>query len=480
MLSHDGHSAGPALPRRKLMETRMGRLITSVACAALLAGTTPAPLFAQGPPPPPPQQGGDQQGYSAEQLDALLAPIALYPDQLLTQVLMAASFPDQCQAASTWLNDQGNAQLRGDQLSQALVPLPWDPSVKSLVPFPQVLTMMNQQPDWLQQLGYAMSVQQPAVMDSVQRLRKQAQIAGQLQSSEHQVVSTEGSSIVIQPAQPDVVYVPTYNPVDVYGDWPYPAYPPFYLPPPPGYYGDALLGGLAFGAGIAITAGLWGWARPNWGGRNVFINVNNYNRWSPGRPWRGGNAWHPYRPVGRPGWGYRAPAARFHPPGGYRPAGFHPGVRPGPGVRPPPFHAPGVRPGGGYRPPGSHPGELGRPGTRPAVTHPGNVTRPATRPEGNVSHPGTRPGARPGERPGTRPGGAAEAGHRAPPPHRTQDARPSPGPRPGGAGGFERPAARPPGGGFGGGRPPGGGGARPAPAPRPAPAAHPGGGEHRH
>ncbi len=458
MLSNEGRTTGPALPRRPLMETRIGRLITSVACAALLAGTTPAPLFAQAPPPPPQQQGGDQQGYSAEQLDALLAPIALYPDQLLTQVLMAASFPDQVSAATAWVGDQNNAQLRGDQLAQALVPLPWDPSVKSLVPFPQVLTMMNQQPDWLQQLGYAMSVQQPAVMDSVQRLRKQAQIAGQLQSSEHQVVSTEDNAIVIQPARPDVVYVPTYNPVVVYGDWPYPAYPPFYLPPPVGFYpGDALIGGLAFGAGIAITAGLWGWARPNWGGRNVFINVNNYNRWSPGRPWHGGNAWHPYRPVARPGWGYRPPAARFHPPGGYRPAGYHPGVRPGPGVRPPPFHPPGpaVRTPG-YRPPGSHPGELNRPGARPAVSHPGTVNRPATRPESNLS------------RPGARPGGATEANRRPPPPpHRTQESRP---------GGGERPAARP------APAPRPAAAPRPAPAPRPAAAPHPsgGGGDHKH
>jgi hypothetical protein len=435
---------------RQLMHTRIGRMITSVTCAALLAGTAPAPLFAQQPPPPPPN-GQQQQGYSPEQLDAVLAPIALYPDQLLTQVLMASAFPDQVQAAAQWVAQPANAQLQGDQLANALVPLPWDPSVKSLVPFPQVLQQMTAQQDWLQQLGYAVSVQQPDVMASVQRLRKQAEIAGQLHSSDHQVVSNDGGSIVIAPAQPNVVYVPSYNPVDVYGAWPYPDYPPFYLPPPVGYVGyggAAVVGGLAFGAGIAIgafaTAGLWGWARPNWGGGNVFINVNNYNRWSPGRPWNGGPNWHPYRPVGRPGWGYRRPAAAFHPPGGYRPG---PGYRPGapgyrPGVRPPPPVVPrgGVHPGqppAGVRP-GTRPGE--RPGERPG-TRPGNE-RPGARPGGE------RPGARPGgERPGARPGGERPG------------ARPG-GERPGG----ERPGARP-----GGERP---GGERPAPRPESRPAPH--------
>jgi hypothetical protein len=432
---------------RVLMHTRIGRLITSVTCAALLASTAPAPLFAQQPPPPPQQQGGQQQqGYSPEQLDAVLAPIALYPDQLLTQVLMASAFPDQVTAAAQWIGNPANQQLQGDQLANALVPLPWDPSVKSLVPFPQILQMMTAQPDWLQQLGYAMSVQQPDVMASVQRLRQQAQIAGQLKSSEHQVVSSEGSTIVIAPAQPNVVYVPSYNPVDVYGAWPYPAYPPFYLPPPVGYYGGAaLVGGLAFGAGIAIgafaTAGLWGWARPNWGGGGVYINVNNYNRWSPGRPWNGGNNWHPYRPVARPGWGYRAPAAAFHPPGGYRPAGYRPGA---PGYRP---GAPGYRPGApGYRPPPPAVRAGGvRPGERPAAVHPGARpvnTHAGTRPA--VQRPATRPAGEPGRRPATSAPRERPAPAARPAPRPAPAARPAPAPRPAPA---ARPAARPAGGG---------------------------------
>ncbi len=478
---------------RPLMETRWGRLISSVACAAMLVGTAPAPLFAQAPPPP--QQGQQQQGYAPEQLDAILAPIALYPDQLLTQVLMASAYPDQVQAAASWVGNPANAQLRGDQLTAALTPLPWDPSVKSLIPFPQVLTMMTQQPDWLQQLGYAMSVQQPDVMASVQRLRQQAQIAGQLQSSEHQVVRTEGSAIVIQPAQPDVVYVPSYNPVTVYGAWPYPSYPPYYLPPPPGYYaGAALVGGLAFGVGVAIGVGafggLWGWARPNWGGGNVFVNVNVYNRWSPNRPWNGnGNYWHPYRPVARPNWGYRPPAAAFHPPGGYRPAGYRPPVNGG--FRPPPagFHPPA----GGFHPPpgGYHPGGPTN-GLRPpppaginrpaAGVRPGGV--PATRPAAPVTRPAT-----PGTRPGTRPEGATRPANRPAAPTRqaTRPASPEMGHRTQAA---QRPAApemghrtqdfRPP---SAAARP-----AAPRPAPRPAPAPRPqgggghpgGGGERKH
>jgi hypothetical protein len=177
--------------------------------------------------------------------------------------------------------------LTGDALANALQPLPWDPSVKSLVPFPQVLSQLNSNLDWTQQLGYAFANQQKDVLDSVQRLRRQAKAQGQLQSSEHQVVTVQApppgatttqQTIVIQPAQPNVVYVPTYNPTVVYGAWPYPAYPPVVVAPAPGYVaGTALAAGLAFGAGVAITGALWGWSQPNWYGGSVNVNVNRWN-----------------------------------------------------------------------------------------------------------------------------------------------------------------------------------------------------------
>ena len=157
----------------------------------------------------------------------------------------------------------------------------WDPSVKSLVPFPVVLATMNGNLTWLQQLGYAFATQQADVFAAVQRLRRLAQKNEKLQSSPQQIVSTmqvtsepqAGSSepptqrevIVIQPAQQDTVYVPNYDPAAVYGSsWPSPSYPPYYPTTPPGYYfGTALATGLAFAAGAAVVGGLWGWASPD-------------------------------------------------------------------------------------------------------------------------------------------------------------------------------------------------------------------------
>ena len=168
-----------------------------------------------------------------------------------------------------------------------------------------------------------MTYQQAGVWDAVQRLRRQAQAAGSLQTTAQQVVSTVAATdssgaaapqqnIIIQPANPEVVYVPQYNPTTVYGTWPYPAYPPVYVPPLPGYaVGSALLTGLAFGAGVAITAGLWGWASPRWGGYGggyANVNVNRYNSINVNRP-----------PINNPNW--RAGGAGYRPPGGGRPAG---------------------------------------------------------------------------------------------------------------------------------------------------------------
>jgi Protein of unknown function (DUF3300) len=148
-----------------------------------------------------------------------------------------------------------------------------------------VLALLNSNLDWTQQLGYAFADQQAAVMDSVQRLRFQAQSAGNLQTTEQQIVHTEQQVIIIEPAQPNVVYVPSYNPTIVYGAWPYPAYPAVYLPRPPGYaFGAALVSGMAFAAGVAVVGSLWGWARPGWGGGHVNVNVNNSNVWQPNRP----------------------------------------------------------------------------------------------------------------------------------------------------------------------------------------------------
>jgi hypothetical protein len=211
---------------------------------------------------------------SNQQLDSLTAPIALYPDALLAQVLMASTFPQDVEAAAAW--SKANTQYKGDDAVKAVASQPWDPSVQSLVAFPQVLATMASKPDWVNQLGNAFLAQPNDVMDSVQRLRKQAQSAGNLKTTEQQKVIVEQSTIQIVPANPQVVYVPTYNPTVVYGAWPYPAYPPVYVPPPPGYaIATGFMTGLAFGAGVAVANSLWGGF--NWNTHDVNINVNRYN-----------------------------------------------------------------------------------------------------------------------------------------------------------------------------------------------------------
>lgn len=220
-----------------------------------------------------------QPSFSKEQLDQLTAPIALYPDTLLSQILMAATYPSDVADAAQWA--QRHTDKKGDDAVRAVDDQPWDPSVKSLLAFPQVLAMMGDKPDWVQNLGDAFLASSKDVLDSVQRLRAKAKQEGNLKSNEQQkiVVKQEAAQpqvIVIEPADPQVVYVPSYNPTVVYGAWPYPAYPPYYYPPPPAYYpGAALASGIAFGVGVGITASLW--SNCNWGHGDVDINVNRYN-----------------------------------------------------------------------------------------------------------------------------------------------------------------------------------------------------------
>ena len=247
---------------------------------------------------------------------------------------MAATYPVQIVEAARWLESDHNEDLKGAALAKALEPLPWDPSVKSLVPFRQVLEQLNQNLDWTQQIGYAMATQQEDVLDSVQRLRLQAQEAGHLKTTEQQVVSTQASvddqgqptpnqTIVIQPADPQVVYVPAYNPSVVYGSWPYPAYPPVYYPPPAYYPGAALATGIAFAAGVAVVGSLWGWAGPRWGyggccgGSSVNVNTARYNNITAnnvnrgnfnGASWRASTGSAGGRPVRPPGGPVKAPA----------------------------------------------------------------------------------------------------------------------------------------------------------------------------
>ncbi|MCW0206026.1 MAG: DUF3300 domain-containing protein [Achromobacter sp.] len=212
------------------------------------------------------------------QLDQLMAPVALYPDSLLSQVLMAATYPDDVAAAAKW--SAAHASESGDAAVKAVEGEAWDPSVKSLVAFPSVMDMMGRQPDWVKSLGDAFLAQPDAVMDSAQRLRVQAQNAGNLKSTSQQKVTSSTTNdktvVVIQPADPQVVYVPSYNPSVVYGTWAYPSYPPYYYPPPPGsVFATSLVAGIGFGLGVAAVNSMWGGF--DWGHNDVDIDVNRYN-----------------------------------------------------------------------------------------------------------------------------------------------------------------------------------------------------------
>ena len=214
----------------------------------------------------------ESKTFKQEELDQMLAPIALYPDDLLSQILMASTYPLEIIHAARWTNQ--NKDLKGDVLTQALEKEDWDPSVKSLVNFPDVLSKMNENLEWTQKLGDAFLSQQKQVMDTIQMLRKKAQEAGNLKDSPQQKVVVEKETIVIQPAQPETIYVPSYNPAVVYGAWWWPLFPPFppFFPLPPR---PVLYGGLAFGAGVTMGAA-WGyaWGHANWHGGDVNVDVN--------------------------------------------------------------------------------------------------------------------------------------------------------------------------------------------------------------
>ncbi len=215
--------------------------------------------------------------FSQEELDQLVAPVALYPDALLAQVLMASTYPIEIVQAERWV--KANSGLKDQKLQDALQQQPWDASVKSLAVFPQVLTMMSEKLDWTQKLGDAFLAQQKDVMATAQALRSKAAAEGNLKDSKEQKVVTETENnttvIKIEPTNPEVVYVPTYNPTVVYGAWPYPAYPPYYYYPPGYVAGGALLG---FTAGVIVGGALWG--NCNWRGGDVNVNVNRYNNFN--------------------------------------------------------------------------------------------------------------------------------------------------------------------------------------------------------
>ena len=271
-------------------------------------------LLLAAPPVVLTQQGSAAPVFKQEELDQLLAPIALYPDSLIAQILMASTYPLEVVQADRFAKQ--NASLKGDALTKSLESQSWDPSVKSLVNFPQVLTMMNEKLDWTQKLGDAFLAQQKPVMDTIQSLRAKAQAAGNLKTTKEQTVIVEQKIIKIEPASPQVIYVPTYNPTVVYGAWAYPAYPPYYYYPP-GYV--ATTAAFSFAAGVAMGAA-WGyaWGNTNWNGGSVNINNsqnininNNINRnaYAQQLPAGGQGNWQ-HNPANRKGVPYNGQAVQ--------------------------------------------------------------------------------------------------------------------------------------------------------------------------
>ncbi|HAS1560669.1 DUF3300 domain-containing protein [Enterobacter asburiae] len=307
----------------------------------------PAPAAAQPAPVVAP-------AYTAAQIDQWVAPIALYPDALLSQILMASTYPANVIQAAQWSKD--NPKMEGDAAIQAVASQPWDPSVKSLVAFPQLMSLMGENPPWVQNLGDAFLAQPKDVMDSVQRLRALAQKTGALQSTPQQTVTTvtkpapaktstaEATTtttsapaptvIKIESADPQVVYVPTYNPNTVYGTWPNAAYPPTYLPPTPGeQFGNSFVNGLGFSLGVATTYAIfsnidwdddddWDHHHGDWdnhggynrnGDNNININVENFNKISGQRLTDANRTWQ-HNPAYREGVPYPTNQlnTRFH------------------------------------------------------------------------------------------------------------------------------------------------------------------------
>ncbi|MGA7180768.1 MAG: DUF3300 domain-containing protein [Thiobacillaceae bacterium] len=208
--------------------------------------------------------------YSQAELDQLVAPIALYPDALLSQVLIASTYPLEVVKAQRWL--QQNPGLSGNALDSALANEPWDASVKGIAAFPSVVAMMNDNLDWMQELGNAFLAQEVDVMDTVQRLRQKAQSAGTLSSDDRQQVTTQDGDIDIEPTNPDVIYVSVYDPTIAYGPWWWPDYPPLIWVPPP-IYGPVgyVITGFGFGIGIPIGHAHFHDAHPDSGWHHIVI-----------------------------------------------------------------------------------------------------------------------------------------------------------------------------------------------------------------
>ena len=394
---------------RKLVDGGIAILGLALISSGALVAQTPAPQEAQSQELTTTTNDQETTTLPPEELDSLVAPIALYPDPLLAQTLAASTYPLEVVQLQQWMNN--NKNLKGKALGDAVAKQPWDPSIQALVEFPDVVQRMAGNIQWTTDLGNAFLAQQSDVMDAVQSMRAKAQGKGTLKTSAQQTVQTQAVDggkqvITIQQPNPDVVYIPSYDPAVVYGPPP-PAYP-YYPYTYPGYVPGTA---LAWGAGIAIGAAAWGaWGGGGWGWNcgwghgNVDVNVNNkyvnnYNKnvnknFNQANFNKQGGQWqHNPQHRGNAPYGDRGTANKF---GGN--ARQQPGNRAGAGNRP----GGGAGAGGGIA--GNRPG-----GGAGAGNRPGGGAGAGNRPGGGAGAD-NRPGGGAGA--GNRPGGGAGAGNR--------------------------------------------------------------------
>jgi uncharacterized membrane protein YgcG len=384
---------------------RSGSIIQSshammaITCVALLSSGN-APLLAQTPPATQPAVQSAVQEITTpapeepkipnDQLDSLVAPIALFPDPLLAQTLAASTYPLEVIQLKQWMDR--NKQLKGKALTDAVAKQQWDPSIQSMAMVPDMVGRLASNIQWTTDLGNAFLAQQQDVMDAVQRMRAKAQTKGALKTSKEQVVQSKSEGgkevIIIEQANPETVYVPSYDPAVVYGPPVYPYYPYSY----PGYYPGM---GLAFGTGILIGAGIannW-WGNCNWGGGDININNNNnFNRNSNfnrnqinNRP-AGGNKWqHNANHRGPAPYSNRKTSEKF---GGNDRGG--PNSNRSGGDRNRPSQQPSNRPGGDRSQanrPGGDRSSANRPTNRPSTTNRPSSNRPSTTNRPSTSRP---------------------------------------------------------------------------------------------
>ena len=313
-MTHPLYPVAPSRPTLALLVSA-GLVLSEIqtGCA------TQPPPYAALPAAQPVYSSPAQPAQAATQdLDQLVAPIALYPDALVAQVLAAATYPTEIVEADRWLQD--NPTLKGDALAKAVDQQPWDPSVKALTQFPDVLTMMDKNLSWTSALGDAYGRNQATVMDAVQQMRRQAQQAGNLKSTPQETVTTQDQTIAIEPVDPEVVYVPEYDPWLVYGG-PIAFYPGWVGVPGLFYDGPGIFFGVGIGIGLFGGFG-WGWHHwdADWHHHYVDFDHHHFVSHSPTfghfRPSGGAGA------FGHPG---GVPHAGGIPSGGFRAGGYHPG-----------------------------------------------------------------------------------------------------------------------------------------------------------